>query len=91
MSMPSILLQVVYYFVCCLEYVLIFYIILTWIPCANQLKNYIQTFFQPCFNIAHKLLEKSIFKTHFINMAPLIVLIVMEYVRLTLYEVHIGG
>ncbi len=82
--MTGLLKEAFYIFFIILEYCVFAYIVLSWIPSLKGFRNLIDRFLDPLFSIIRYLLKHSVFRTVQMDMAPLIAIFILSYLRLLL-------
>ena len=82
--MTGLLKEAFYIFFIILEYCVLAYIVLSWIPSLKGFRNLIGRFLDPLFSIIRYLLRHSVFRTVTIDMAPLIAIFILSYLKIIL-------
>ncbi|BBF42247.1 hypothetical protein lbkm_0929 [Lachnospiraceae bacterium KM106-2] len=88
--MVTLLLETLYIFFLILEYLLLTYVFLSWIPPLRKVRESIGVFLEPLFLWIRTLLKRSVFRTNFIDFTPMIALVIIVYCQ-TLFAQLLTG
>lgn len=82
--MAQLIQQAFYLFFKIMEYCLVAYLILSWIPFGKRIKRVLELFLDPLLTFVQYLLKHSIFGSNVFDMSPLISLLIVTYAQLLL-------
>lgn len=84
--MERIVCLTFYYFFGVLDTVLFLYILSSWFPTAQKIRNYLAQFLSPLFTPIRYCLSRSIFRTGYGDLTVMIALIVLSYLQTFFYS-----
>jgi YggT family protein len=83
--MIHIIYKALYVFFMVLEIILFFYIIISWFPIGNRIRNKVTVIVSPILEPTRFLLKHSIFNTNVADLSPIISLIIILYLQQFFY------
>ena len=79
--MDYILSKTLYIFFQMLDYILVAYIVLSWIPFGPKIRKVIMQIVEPILRPVRFLLHHSIFQSHIVDFSPIIAFIIISFMQ----------